>query len=123
MYEADVVKKVSLVYLQYDYDCIMIMITDFKRALMDKLYEGDSETFLLTFGELLLELYKTKYEAFVREINKVREEIERCKARGWDAKSEEQKLKMLEEHASKYASKIDALENALRIFKDACESA
>jgi uncharacterized protein YgfB (UPF0149 family) len=117
------VKRVGMVYLERDTDGIELMIVDFAEntALSTKLYEWGSESFLLAFGELLLEHYKSKYEREANEVRKLKEHIEDLKKRGYNTASEEADLRRHENEAIKYARKYDVLSFALQEFKKVLE--
>jgi Tfp pilus assembly pilus retraction ATPase PilT len=121
MYEADTVKRIGMIFIQCNHDNIEIMITDYKRVLVEKLYENSSETFFVTFGELLSQMYKAKCTTLEKEINDVKERIEQFKAKGWRTDSEESKLKLLEEEVARYITKYSLLNYFIDEFKKVCQ--
>jgi len=119
------VKRVGSIYLERDHEGIDVMIVDFAEnmELSTKLYEWNSESFLLAFGELLLEHYKSRYEREASEVKKLKEHVEDLKKRGYRTDVEEARLRQHESEAVKYLRKHDALASALRDFRKALEEA
>jgi hypothetical protein len=117
------VRRVGSVYLERDSDQIEVMIVEATNnaALWHRFYERGAEAFFVTFGELLLELYKDRYGREAVEAKKLEERVKELRSKGWDASGEEADLRRHEKEVLRYFRKVDALQRLLEEFKEVLE--
>ena len=116
-FDRAIVYRFGQIYLERYGETIEIMIVDERRCLRWVLGEFGARDFLVTFTELLTQLYEDKYKAKVEEMSRLQEMIETYKNQGWRTEDEEKKLKALEEKATEYALKRDFLKKLIEDFK------
>jgi hypothetical protein len=119
------VVRVGHVYLERDGDQIKLMLVDpTDRALISTtLPDFACEELFLTFGELLMEVYRAEYRRWAEEAKKLEEKIKELKEKGLDASPEERDLKRCKDEGLRSFKKFDALKSLLGEFKKILEEA
>ena len=119
------VVRVGHVYLERDGDQIKLMLVDptDRTLISTTLPDFACEELFLTFGELLMEVYRAEYRWWAEEAKKLEERIKELREKGLDASPEEQDLKRCKGEGLRFFKKFDALKSLLGEFKKVLEEA
>jgi hypothetical protein len=112
-----IVYRIGSIYLERASELIEVMIVREPKCIHTTLSEWESRDFLVAFTKMLTQIYEDKYKAKVEEIKRLQELIEAYKGKGWRTDDEEQKLRVLEQEATKYAVRCDFLKKFIEDLK------